>query len=74
MGEQHIVLYSTRAYIDLHQRHGFKKIHVQTNGLDLDTIFKENKVSVSDDLLAGMQECIDEKLYGDLLRGFWRRR
>ena len=74
MGEQHIVLYSTRAYIDLHQRHGFEKIHVQTNGLDLDTIFKENKVSVSDDLLACMQECIDEKLYGDLLRGFWRRR
>lgn len=74
MGEQHIVLYSTQAYIDLHERHGLDKIHVQTNGLDLDTIFKENNVNVSDDVLASMQECIDEKLYGDLLRGFWRRR
>lgn len=74
MGEQHIVLYSTQAYIDLHEKNGLEKIHVQTNGLDFDTIFKENKVNVPDDVLASMQECIDEKMYGDLLRGFWRRR
>lgn len=74
MGEQHIVLYSTQAYITLHERNGLEKVHLQTNGLDCDTIFKENKVSVPDTVLAPMQECIDEKLYGDLLRGFWRRR
>ena len=74
MGEQHIVLYSTKAYLRLHERNGFEKIHIQTNGLDCDTIFKENKINVSDKALASMQECIDEKLYGDLLRGFWRRR
>ena len=73
MGEQHIVLYSTQAYIALHERNGLKKIHLQTNGLDCDTIFKENKVGVPDNVLAPMQECIDEKMYGDLLRGFWRR-
>lgn len=74
MGEQHIVLYSTQAYIALHERNGLEKIHLRTNGLDLGTIFKESKVNIPDDVLAPMQECIDEKLYGDLLRGFWRRR
>lgn len=74
IGEQHIVLYSTQAYSALHERNGLKKIHLQTNGLDFDTIFKENKICVPNDVLASMQECIDEKLYGDLLRGFWRRR
>lgn len=73
MGEQHIVLYSTEAYTALHERNGFQKIKLQTNGLDFDTIFKENGVDVPDAILAPMQECIDEKLYGDLLRGFWRR-
>ncbi len=73
MGEQHIVLYSIQAYIRLHERNGFQKVHLQTNGLDVDTIFKENKLTVPDNVLASMQECIDEKMYGDLLRGFWRR-
>lgn len=73
MGEQHIVLYSTKAYSTLHERNGLEKIHIQTNGLDFDTIFKENKIDVSDKVLASLQELIDGKLYGDLLRGFWRR-
>jgi len=73
MGEQHIVLYSTQAYIDLHERNGFELIHLQTNGLDISTTFKELGLNIEDDLLSSMQECIDEKLYGDLLRGFWRK-
>lgn len=73
MGEQHIVLYSTQAYVALHERSGLEKIHLQTNGLDCDTIFRESNVSVPDGILAAMQECVDEKMYGDLLRGFWRR-
>jgi hypothetical protein len=74
MGEQHIVLYSTQAYIRLHERNGLERIHIQTNGLDVDTILKEHKVNVPDNVLASMQECINERMYGDLLRGFWRRR
>ena len=74
IGEQHIVLYSIRAYSALHERNGLVKICIQTNGLDLGTIFKENNTRVADDVLASMQGCIDEKLYGDLLRGFWCRR
>lgn len=73
MGEQHIVLYSTQAYVRLHERSGFKMVRLQTNGLDCDTIFRENGVSVPDGVLTAMQECVDEKMYGDLLRGFWRR-
>jgi len=73
MGEQHIVLYSTQAYVNLHERNGFESVHLQTNGLDCDTLFKENGVNVADTMLSSMQECIDDKLYGDLLRGFWRR-
>ena len=73
MGEQHIVLYSTKAYIDLHERNGFQSVHLQTNGLDLSTIYKELNIKVEDCALASLQECIDGKLYGDLLRGFWRR-
>ncbi len=73
MGEQHIVLYSTQAYADLHERNGFESVHLQTNGLDISTIFKECNISVENEMLAPMQECIDEKLFGDLLRGFWRK-
>ena len=73
MGEQHIVLYSTDAYVALHERNGFKRVHLQTNGLDVSTIFKESGKTISDDVLAPLQACIDEKNYGDLLRGFWRK-
>jgi SAM-dependent methyltransferase len=73
MGEQHIVLYSIKAYCELHKRNGFENCYLQTNGLDVDTICKEGKVDFPDLMLASMQECIDEKLYGDLLRGFWKK-
>lgn len=73
MGEQHIILYSIQAYTDLHERSGFSKIHLQTNGLDIGTIFKESKVDISDAVLIPLQDSIDEKMYGDLLRGFWRK-
>jgi len=73
MGEQHIVLYSTDAYVALHERNGFKKVHLQTNGLDVSTIFKESGETISDEVLAPFQACIDEINYGDLLRGFWRK-
>ena len=73
MGEQHIVLYSKKAYFELHERNGFNQIHIQTNGLDCDTIFKEKGIPVSDEMLVNLQACVDEKMYGDLLRGFWRR-
>jgi SAM-dependent methyltransferase len=73
MGEQHIVLYSTQAYVELHERNGLKNIHLQTNGLDFDTIFRESNVDIADEILAPLQKSIDDKMYGDLLRGYWRK-
>jgi hypothetical protein len=34
---------------------------------DFDTVFKENKINVTDTVLTSLQECLDSKLYGDLL-------
>ena len=73
MGEQHIVLYSTQAYIDLHERNGFELIHLQTNGLDVSTTLKELNINIDLQVITAMQDCIDKKGYGDLLRGFWRK-
>ncbi|EKD74904.1 MAG: dihydroxyhexaprenylbenzoate methyltransferase [uncultured bacterium] len=73
MGEQHIILYSVKAYEQLHQTCGFQKLHVQTNGLDVETIFKINNVFVSDSLIIELQKTIDSYFKGDLLRGFWKK-
>jgi len=71
MGEQHIVLYSIDAYKNLHESSGLKNLHLQTNGLDVSTIFDINNLQVDKKVLTDTQELIDQKLYGDLLRGFW---
>ena len=73
MGEQHIVLYSTKAYISLHEGCGFNKVHLQTNGLDFSTLKKEAAISVDESISNAIQQAIDDRMYGDLLRGFWRK-
>ena len=73
MGEQHIVLYSTDAYKELHERNGLTNVHLQTNGLDFSTLSNETNFSVSDSISNAIQESIDRRMYGDLLRGFWRK-
>jgi len=72
MGEQHVILYSTQAYLDLHEKNGLENIHLQTNGLDIDTIFQHYNMGAADNISMAIQKGIDSKLYGDLLRGFWR--
>lgn len=71
MGEQHIVLYSVDAYRDLHRKAGLEQVHLQTNGLDVSTILNINQSEMAQNIVTDMQNSIDEKLYGDLLRGFW---
>tara|TARA_Y100000590_G_scaffold469664_1_gene658970 strand:+ start:2666 stop:3619 length:954 start_codon:yes stop_codon:yes gene_type:complete len=71
MGEQHIVLYSIEAYKNLHLDAGLKNLHLQTNGLDFSTILEVTNSSLDNNLISNVQKIIDEKLYGDLLRGFW---
>jgi SAM-dependent methyltransferase len=73
LGEQHIILYSIPAYERIHAEAGFEKIHVQTNGLDVETVLKITGETLSDDVMKAFQGCVDAGGRGDLLRGFWRR-
>lgn len=73
MGEQHIVFYTLNAYINLHERAGFRLIKLQTNGLDIETIFKINSQSVSQELITDLQTIVDHNNKGDLIRGFWQK-
>lgn len=70
-GEQHIMLYSIAAYKELHEIPGFKSVLIQTNGLDVATIFDCSNLDVPRDIVSSLQELIDSRSYGDLLRGFW---
>jgi 2-polyprenyl-3-methyl-5-hydroxy-6-metoxy-1,4-benzoquinol methylase len=72
-GEQHIMLYSIEAYSQLHENAGFDPVSLQTNGLDMTTIFECSDIDIERSLLADLQILIDSKLYGDLLRGFWKK-
>jgi cyclopropane fatty-acyl-phospholipid synthase-like methyltransferase len=73
MGEQDIVLFSIEAYRGLHTNAGLHQLHLQTNGLDFSTILNLNGASLDDVIIEKIQDIIDEKLYGDLLRGFWTK-
>lgn len=73
MGEQHIVLFSIEAYEEMHLKAGFEKLHVQTNGLDVETIFKISGQKAPDRLVYDLQAQIDAYRKGDLIRGFWRK-
>lgn len=72
-GEQHIMLYSIKAYKELHLGAGFDCLLTQTNGLDISTIFECSNISAPSKLYSSLQDLVDAKSYGDLLRGFWRK-
>lgn len=73
MGEQHIILYSIPAYEKIHKQAGLKKLHVQTNGLDVETVLKINGDKAADKTIYDLQSVIDAYGKGDLIRGFWRK-
>ena len=73
MGEQHIILYSLKAYERIHREAGFEKLHVQTNGLDVETVLKVNGQAVDDAVVFDLQRAVDLYGKGDLIRGFWRK-
>jgi len=70
-GEQHIILYSNKAYSELHEKAGLQLHHVQTNGLDISTILSINEQEIDQDIKANIQSSLDDLMKGDLLRGFW---
>ena len=70
-GEQHIILYSNKAYLEVHEKSGLKLHDVQTNGLDISTIFSINELDIDHEIKVDIQSSIDDLMKGDLLRGFW---
>ena len=72
-GDRHIMLFSVNSLRHMTERCEFKFVHLQSNGLDIDTLLRLNNQTCDPKIIAQMQYAIDEVLCGDLLRGFWRR-
>ena len=72
-GDRHNMLFSARALCEMTEQAGFKLVHLQANGLDLDTLFNMNSVQLKPEIVARIQATIDACLCGDLLRGFWKK-
>jgi 2-polyprenyl-3-methyl-5-hydroxy-6-metoxy-1,4-benzoquinol methylase len=73
-GDRHIMLFSVRALKEMTQRAGLELAHLQSNGLDIDTLMRLNQEACSAEFTARLQSAVDSCLSGDLLRGFWRKK
>lgn len=69
-GDRHIMLFSPEALRQMTERCGFKLVHLQTNGLDIDTLLRLNNQNRDPQLVSQVQSVLDGMLHGDLLRGF----
>ena len=72
-GDRHIMLFSERTLTEMVARSGFRRIHLQSNGLDADTLLRLEQETCSPEFVARLQETIDAVMSGDLLRGFWMK-
>lgn len=72
-GDRHIMLFSPSSLRQMTERCGFKLVHLQSNGLDIDTILRLKNQAYEPQVISRIQYAIDEALCGDLLRGFWRK-
>jgi 2-polyprenyl-3-methyl-5-hydroxy-6-metoxy-1,4-benzoquinol methylase len=72
-GDRHIMLFSPEALRQMTERGGFKPVHLQSNGLDIDTLLRLNNQARDAKIVSQMQAVLDSMLHGDLLRGFWRK-
>ncbi len=72
-GDRHIMLFSPDSLRQMTGRCGFKPVHLQSNGLDIDTLLRLNEQACDPQIVAQIQSAIDGALCGDLLRGFWRK-
>jgi 2-polyprenyl-3-methyl-5-hydroxy-6-metoxy-1,4-benzoquinol methylase len=72
-GDRHIMLFSVRSLKEMTQRSGFQLVHLQSNGLDIDTLARLNRETCSAPFIRRVQSAVDACLSGDLLRGFWRK-
>jgi 2-polyprenyl-3-methyl-5-hydroxy-6-metoxy-1,4-benzoquinol methylase len=72
-GDRHIMLFSVQSFKDIAAKSGFSLVHLQSNGLDIDTLMRLNHEKCSPEFLTRLQYVVDQSLCGDLLRGFWRK-
>jgi hypothetical protein len=67
------MLFSVQSLKEMTGQVGFHLVHLQTNGLDLDTLLRLNGVACPKELVSRLQYAVDESMCGDLLRGFWKK-
>lgn len=72
-GDRHIMLFSPEALQQMTERCGFQLKHLQSNGLDVDTILRLKNHHRDPQVVSQVQSVVDGLLHGDLLRGFWRK-
>lgn len=72
-GDRHNMLFSVKALREMPERAGFRLLHLQSNGLDVDTVLRMNGAALPVELVGRLQAAIDDGFGGDLLRGFWRK-
>lgn len=72
-GDRHIMLFSSRSLQQMTERCGFRLVHIQSNGLDIDTLLRLNGQSCDPQIVSQIQHAIDAAMCGDLIRGFWRK-
>ncbi len=72
-GDRHIMLFSVDSLRQMTERCGFNLVHLQSNGLDIDTLLRLNDQARDPQIIAKIQQAVDEALCGDLIRGFWRK-
>jgi len=73
-GDRHIMLFSLQSLEEMTRNSGFEFVHLQSNGLDLDTLMRLNNESCSHEFVTRLQYAVDQSMCGDLLRGFWRKK
>lgn len=71
-GDRHLMLFSVRALREMLERAGFRELHLQSNGLDLDTLNRLGSLGLDGVTTAKWQRVLDDAFAGDLLRGFFR--
>lgn len=70
-GDRHLMLFSVVALRELMKKVGFHELHLQSNGLDFDTLNRLHSLGLDSAVIAKWQSILDETLGGDLLRGFF---
>lgn len=67
------MLFSVQALREMTAESGFNILHLQSNGLDIDTLLRLNGMEGPNEAITRIQRAVDDSMCGDLLRGFWTK-